>query len=67
MAETISMRTARRKRVRKQAPAAAAAAAGREADPSRVRALMHSGRAWINGSEVGGTDPRYAHLDRSYD
>jgi len=25
------------------------------------------GRAWINGSEVGGTDPRFAHLDRSYD
>jgi hypothetical protein len=25
------------------------------------------GRAWINGREVGGTDPRYAHLDRSYD
>jgi len=64
VAETISMRTARRKRVRKQAPAAAT---GREADPPRMRALMHSGRAWINGSEVGGTDPRYAHLDRSYD
>jgi hypothetical protein len=26
-----------------------------------------SGRAWINGAEVGGTDPRYAHLNRSYD
>jgi hypothetical protein len=26
-----------------------------------------AGRAWINGSEVGGTDPRYAHLNRSYD
>jgi hypothetical protein len=25
------------------------------------------GRAWINGTEVGGTDPRYAHLNRSYD
>jgi len=25
------------------------------------------GRAWINGNEVGGTDARYAHLDRSYD
>jgi hypothetical protein len=25
------------------------------------------GRAWINGAEVGGTDPRYAHLNRSYD
>ena len=25
------------------------------------------GRAWINGREVGGTDPRHAALDRSYD
>ena len=25
------------------------------------------GRAWINGREVGGTDPRFAHLNRSYD
>jgi hypothetical protein len=28
---------------------------------------LKSGRAWINGAEVGGTDPRYAHLNRSYD
>jgi hypothetical protein len=26
-----------------------------------------SGRAWINGHEVGGTEPRYAHLAASYD
>jgi hypothetical protein len=25
------------------------------------------GRAWINGHEVGGVDPRYAHLTASYD
>ena len=25
------------------------------------------GRAWINGREVGGEDPRYAHLYRSHD
>ena len=25
------------------------------------------GRAWINGREVGGTDPRLAHLAASYD
>jgi len=25
------------------------------------------GRAWINGREVGGADPRYRHLDCSYD
>jgi hypothetical protein len=26
-----------------------------------------AGRAWINGREVGGSDPRYAHLGGSYD
>lgn len=26
-----------------------------------------TGRAWINGAEVGGPDPRFAHLNRSYD
>jgi hypothetical protein len=25
------------------------------------------GRAWINGREVGGADPRYAHLAAGYD
>ena len=25
------------------------------------------GRAWINGEEVGGVDPRFAHLSASYD
>jgi hypothetical protein len=25
------------------------------------------GRAWINGREAGGTDPRYAHLSGSHD
>ena len=25
------------------------------------------GRAWINGREVGGPDPRFAHLSRSHD
>jgi len=29
--------------------------------------FMQAGRAWINGREVGGTDPRFAHLDRFYD
>lgn len=45
---------------------------GRERDErlSRViRARRHltsprgGGRAWINGREVGGPDPRYAHLE----
>jgi len=26
-----------------------------------------AGRAWINGREVGGADPRFAHLAGSYD
>jgi hypothetical protein len=49
----------------------------RGADPRIVRALLAErreqrrarppGRAWINGREVGGTDPRYAHLSQSYD
>ncbi len=25
------------------------------------------GRAWLNGREVGGTDPRYMHLEASHD
>jgi hypothetical protein len=25
------------------------------------------GRAWINGEEVGGADPRFAHLTASHD
>jgi hypothetical protein len=29
--------------------------------------FVKGGRAWINGREVGGTDPRFAHLNRSYD
>ena len=33
----------------------------------RTLAAMDGGRAWINGAEVGGPDPRYAHLNRSYD
>jgi hypothetical protein len=36
---------------------------------SAVRRMLaeHAGRAWINGREVGGTDPRWSHLTRSYD
>jgi hypothetical protein len=39
-----------------------------KAPPKALEPLFAArGRAWINGSEVGGTDPRYAHLNRSYD
>ena len=43
-------------------------------DPRMPRAIearrrLHraTGRVWVNGREVGGTDPRYAHLGRSHD
>jgi hypothetical protein len=36
--------------------------AARAEPPRRVR-----GRAWINGREVGGVDPRFAHLTGCYD
>ena len=28
----------------------------------RLNSPRGGGRAWINGREVGGTDPRYSHL-----
>ncbi|HEY6781537.1 MAG TPA: hypothetical protein VI111_11310 [Thermoleophilaceae bacterium] len=37
---------------------------------TRARARLdrrRPGRAWINGREVGGTDPRFAHLRAIYD
>jgi hypothetical protein len=33
----------------------------------RLDALRSTGRAWVNGREVGGTDPRVAHLSALYD
>ncbi len=32
-----------------------------------VNSPSAGGRAWINGREVGGHNPRYAHLGRNYD
>lgn len=35
-----------------------------------ARGRLHprrTGRAWINGREVGGNDARFAHLTRSFD
>ena len=48
---------------------------GRARDQRLRRALearrgvegARGGRAWINGREVGGTDPRFAHLTGSHD
>ena len=31
------------------------------------RRLRPTGRVWLNGREVGGADPRYAHLSSSHD
>jgi hypothetical protein len=54
-------------RSRRQAKKPAAAPAAKAPDAVQVPFFMNHGRAWINGSEVGGADPRFAHLDRSYD
>jgi hypothetical protein len=35
-------------------------------DPGRL-AARQTGRAWLNGREVGGQDPRYKYLDESYE
>ena len=40
---------------------------GRAIDARRGLAAHGVGRAWINGREVGGTDPRYIHLSESHD
>jgi hypothetical protein len=39
--------------------------------PRAIEARRHlrrpAGRAWVNGREVGGPDPRYAHLNHTHD
>ena len=32
-----------------------------------LAASRDGGRAWLNGREVGGADPRYTHLEASHD
>lgn len=34
---------------------------------ARRRLERPTGRVWVNGREVGGPDPRYAHLGRGCD
>ena len=60
------MRSARRRSRAKKA-AAAKAPPAKPQDSLSAPFFLNAGRAWINGSEVGGSDPRYAHLNRSYD
>jgi hypothetical protein len=33
----------------------------------RTRERRGGGRVWVNGSELGGSDPRFAHLTQSFD
>jgi hypothetical protein len=33
----------------------------------RRRDRRRAGRLWVNGRELGGTEPRYAHLAQSFD
>ena len=40
---------------------------GQTIDARRGFATRGVGRAWVNGREVGGTDPRYIHLSESHD
>ncbi len=58
-----SARARARTRLRDLAAAANAAAA---ASPSYTEP-PRNGRAWLNGSELGGADRRYAHLTRAHD
>ena len=48
------------RRLRDLAAAAHAASTWPEEPP-------RGGRAWLNGSELGGNDRRYAHLTRAYE
>lgn len=40
---------------------------GRAIDARRDLTNRRGGRAWVNGREVGGADPRYIHLSESHD
>ena len=42
-------------------------ASRRRPAPARKSPDRAYGRAWINGREVGGVDPRFAHLAAAYD
>ena len=59
ISQAASPRARAERRIRDLAAAAHAAAAYPE--PPR------GGRAWLNGSELGGVDRRYAHLTRAYE
>jgi hypothetical protein len=56
-----SPRARAQNRLRDLAAAASRASLSQPAEPPR------GGRAWLNGSELGGNDRRYAHLTRAYE
>ena len=58
-------RRRRDRRLRRALPADARLRAALE--DATLAPERRTGRAWINGREVGGTDPRYQHLAESYD
>jgi hypothetical protein len=65
VAKTIQLRPARRRSPARKA--AKVAPAARAQEQLQVPFFLNRGRAWINGDEVGGADPRFAHLNTSYD
>ena len=60
ISEASTPRARAQRRMRDLAAAAARTAAYPEEPP-------RGGRAWLNGSELGGYDRRYAHLTRAYE
>ena len=42
-------------------------AARRRLTGERRRHERRTGRVWVNGHELGGTDPRHAHLALTFD
>jgi hypothetical protein len=70
-ARASSARSRAHRRMRTLAAAARTAAAAAAADPDAVHPLPEEpprgGRAWLNGTELGGYDRRYAHLTRAYE
>lgn len=61
IAAASTPRVRAQRRMRDLAAAARTAAAVTTDEPPR------GGRAWLNGSELGGRDRRYAHLTRAYE
>jgi hypothetical protein len=63
VARTIPMKPGGRGNRPKKKPESAPA----KPEPTKIPFFLNHGRAWINGAEVGGSDPRFAHLNDSYD